>query len=937
MVNNSNLKMDKLNFSHFNVRSLCSNFVAFRDFVVDGQFDIFGLSETWLSEKIASSSLTIPDYNIIRSDRIGRGGGTTFYIKKCYKFQNLELPASESGLEQLWISIKINGKNICFGTLYRPPNVNLLGCLTDLENSISTFLPSYDMLVFGSDFNVDLLTNNNSKIVLMNFFEKYGLHQTVKVPTRITNSNSSLIDIIVTSCSDMITDTETLLMDDISDHCLVTCKVNVQRKTAGVRFSTFRDYKNFNLVEFDHDMYNMDFDKIFVLHEVDDIVNHFTKLVTYLFDKHAPYKKVRFTKPPAPWITTNIKFMMRLRNKALTKFKKHKTEAAWQDYKQLRNLVTSSLRNEKKAYLSYQFKTNPKEFWLTLRRLNIHPGMPSHHEDTGTADEFNEFFINSVPKLCIDDNTNTYLQTYMSSKFLDDSNLFNFLEVDEKSILRVVREIKSNAKGCDGIDKGMIDLILPHLLRHITFIINTCIKKNHFPAAWKIANIIPTAKNSNPVRLSDYRPISILPFLSKVLEKIMHKQLTDFVNVSKILPFTQSGFRSRHSTATALLKVSDDLFRICDKGDTGCLLLLDYSKAFDTLNHRILLEKLQYFGFSDCSLKLMACYLAGRQQRVFIRESPSTLLPVDRGVPQGSILGPLLFSIYTADFKTYLKNLSSHQYADDFQVYCSLSKDFKASESKINEDLRIIYDISHHHGLFLNPNKTQLIFVGKNSPDVSQKLNIVLDNIIITPAKNCKNLGVYFDSKLRFEKHVSYILQKSYCKLKTLYLYKDFLNRDVKLTLCKSLILPLVFYCDTVYWPALLNKDKQSLTKLVNSCLRYSFGTPKFDHVSPLYKESGWLGLEQYAFIHTCILVYKIEKFQEPHYLFDILVKAADLHDLNTRKRSSYVVPKHRTALFEKSFSYYASKCYNSLPPHIKSCSSIAGFRKSLVDFNLTL
>ena len=917
-----------LSFCHFNVRSLCSSFDEFSDYVVTEQLDIVGLSETWLNKGISTSALEIEGYKLIRKDRDQRGGGVGFYINNAYKFRVLDVSSFGDNIEQIWVSVKLGGKNVCVGSIYRPPNENIINCLGVLENTIISMLPNYDAVIFGSDFNVDCLSKQSGSLSLNNFLDKYGMHQIIMEPTRITNNSKTLLDIIVTSSLEYVRDPEVVRMDGVSDHCLVKCNIYCKRLQKTIKFRTCRDYSSFNYNAFLADMYGFNWDFLYTLGDVNEMVNFFTGAVNDLFDRHAPYKTSRITKSPAPWITPNIKYLMRLRNKAHSKYKKVKTAESWNEYKQLRNFVTMSVRNEKKAYLNHQFRVDPKGFWRTLKWLNINSVPDSNPGDVGTPNDFNRYFLNNIPPINNQHNDNIY--NYESSKF-HNTNTFRFLEVGSERVETIISELRSDAKGSDGLDRRNISLIVPHLIHHITFIINSCISAGKFPSQWKIANVLPIPKNNTPSELSHFRPISLLPVFSKILEKVVYEQLNNYFLQHQIIPSTQSGFRSQHSTTTALLKVTDDVMRSVDDGKCTCLLLLDYSKAFDTLDHTMLCTKLKYYGLDDLALGFLKDYLQERHQRVILGSNTSEILSLNRGVPQGSILGPLLFSLYTADFGSYLKYLQSHQYADDFQLYYSFNTDHvEEVEAHINQDLNIIYNISLAHNLLLNQSKTQLLLFGKNYSYLSDNLNIQINNIKIKASESCKNLGVHIDSKLRFRGHISYLLQTSYGKLRTLYLFKHFLTSEIKLRLCDSLILSLLSYCDVLYWPALLLEDRESLQRLQNGCLRFCYGLRKFDHVTQCYTDSGWLKLDLRFYLHICTLVFKIMKFKQPTYLLEKLVRGSDIHDRHTRHNYLFSVPRHKTALFQRSFNYNAVKYFNSLSDNIKNCSTIETFKKNL-------
>lgn len=927
------LSQTNFKFAHFNVRSLCSAFDLFSDFILEEGYDIIGLSETWLHAGILDSGISIPGYNILRTDRDRRGGGVAFYYKDSLKCKIITLPPGTSPLEQIWVSIKVQSKTIYLGSLYRPPDANLHSCINDLESVVTTFLPRCDCILFGGDINVDFsnILNNGYKVI-SKFLNKYGLHQLINTPTRVTMDSSSLLDVIVTSHQDFVKCHDVLRMDDISDHRLVNCTLKICKNRPVTYFKTYRDYSHFVFNVFLNDLFTVNWDYIYTLTDVDSMINFFNSNLINVFNTHAPVKTSRFTKSLKPWITDNIKLMIKLRKKALAKYKRIKTEASWNEYKELRNFITVAIRNEKRAYLQHKFRVDPSGFWKTLKTLNINSQSRPNPEDFGTSDNFNRFFIDSVPTTNITGNT-LVADNYVGKRHENIREQFQFSLVTEEQVQKIINNLKSNAKGSDQIDLKMLSLCTPYLTGYITFIINNCLSSATFPSIWKKANVIPIPKVDTPREINNFRPISILPTFSKILERIVGEQLTEFFRSYQILSPTQSGFRPLHSTSTALIKVTDDIYRACDLGQSSCLILLDFSKAFDTLDHNVLFTKLNFFGLGATSLNFLKSYLQGRSQRVMVGNSASEYLAIKNGVPQGSILSPLLFSIYTSDFAKFLKKCSSHQYADDSQIYYSFfPKDINYASLAINEDLEAISDYSKAHALVLNTSKTQMLIFGKQKDLLQNNLNfqIKIDKQILDSSESARNLGVILDCQLRFDKHISNLLQKGYGKLKTLYLHKDYLPTNIKLRLCDTLILSALSYADVVYWPALLERDRESVQKLQNNCLRFSYGARKYDHVTPLYVSSGWLRLSGRFSLHFATLVHKVILSGNPLYLRERLLHGFNIHRRNTRHNCRLAVPRHASAMFQRSFSFNASKIYNKIPEKIKSLLSIPAFKRAM-------
>lgn len=369
-------------------------------------------------------------------------------------------------------------------------------------------------------------------------------------------------------------------MRDVSDHCLVCAQLNLTKTRVPVSYRSYRDYSKFVFADFVNDLFNIDWNIFLSMGDVNDLVHFFNREVTGVFDLHAPWRTSRFTKAPAPWLTDNVRLMMSLRKKSLAKYKRLKTEAALGEYKQLRNFVTTAIRNEKRAYLNHKFRTDPGGFWKTLKNLNICKRSDTDFRLSGdnVCSLANNFFIDNVPTIPGDSN-NFIINEYKDKRHPKVVQTFNFIEVSDECIEEIISGIKSSAMGCDGIDLRMLSLIVPPLTPFLTFIINQSLKSSIFPTIWKKADIIPIPKNSMPTEMSHYRPVSILPTISKILERVMLKQLNLYIGSISLLPMTQSGFRAKHSTSTALL----------DQKKIYALVLLDYSKAFDTLDHSILL------------------------------------------------------------------------------------------------------------------------------------------------------------------------------------------------------------------------------------------------------------------------------------------------------------------------------------------------------------
>lgn len=475
---------------------------------------------------------------------------------------------------------------------------------------------------------------------------------------------------------------------------------------------------------------------------------------------------------------------------------------------------------------------------------------------------------------------------------------------------KALNEIKSRAMGADNISLTMMEFILPFVMDVIIKLINDSLQLGTFPSTWKTSIIKPLPKKPNPETYNDLRSIHVLPVLSKIIEKIVCKMLISYLNVQKILPKTQSGFRTNYSTCSALTKVANDLTSAIDKTKASCLVLLDYSKAFDLINHDMLLAKLHYFGLDNIFCNWFADYLSNRSQIVDVEGNRSTAVnAMAMGVPQGSILGPVLFSIYTSDLPSVIHNCNVHLYADDVQLTLSFDvADTNIALRHLNEDLNRISEWSCDLGMTLNANKSCVLFIG--NPRILNNLakfnfsTIHINNVEIPSKEYTKNLGVIFDSHLCFEQHVSNILRTCYIKLKTLFAFKYLLSEKVKYKLIESLILPMFDYCLPLYFSFLTRDYKNKLQMAQNSCMRFVYLTKKYEHITPVYNINHHLKIEhRYEYLFGVFLM-KIFTNKCPEYLYELFIPRSNLHNLNLRANVLFNIHPHNSTKFESSFSY---------------------------------
>lgn len=912
--------MRKLHTAFLNVRSLVPHYSDIKSILLQEKYDILGISETWLSQNIIDNQIQISNYRFIRVDRTTRGGGVGMYFRNDFNYEILNSHQTEY-LEQLWIKFKFNNISYIFGTIYRPPRGKFSEFLSQFEDSLAYFSMECEKIVCGGDFNLNLLDlSNRSAQDFVSCIETYNLQQIINTPTRVTATTNSLIDLILIHKDEKYYNCSTKNVPHVTDHMLVSCSFDTKIITENDKYLTVRNLKRIDrdiLVTF---LENTPFENIVNIRDINDKVLYFNTLLINIFDTLAPVKVIKVKRQKPVWLTDTINTMIDLRDRAFQRYKRTKNQHHWDYYKQLRNQTNIAIRNEKKAYLQFcADDNNSKVLWKRLKNLNIvnKPTVMPLPNFLNKPSDINKHFLHfSTNKQPTDPNL---INFYLNNTKINPHIKFEFVAVGTDEVKSQLYSIKSFALGSDLINVEMLWLCCPRILPFLTNIINSCLLEGIFPDAWKIARVMPFPKNNNVNSFNELRPISILPCLSKILEKIMNNQIKVFLEEHSILPPNQSGFRTGYSCATTLLSLTDDIIRSSDSGKSSVLVLLDYSKAFDTIGHDLLLAILNFVGFSSDAIGLIRNYLKNRLQYVETSEGQSSRQLVECGVPQGSILGPVLFTIYTTNFISCLEHVKAYFYADDTQVLYSFSSDDgPAAEVLLNEDLNNLMACSQRHGLLINPDKSSVMIFGRHKDQLRVYLNIRVAGKTIEFAECVKNLGIRIDTDLRFKQQIGYCLQKAYLSLKMLYPHRHLLSETLKIKLTDSLVLSHFNYCDVLYGPCLDKVDINRIDKVQKNCLRFIYGIRKFDPVSHKLKDARWLSMRDRRKIHSLTFFHNIIFNNCPPYLTNKITYRTDVHRLNLRFTGLISPPPHKTTLFKRCFTYNIYKLYNTIPTSMK-------------------
>ena len=498
---------------------------------------------------------------------------------------------------------------------------------------------------------------------------------------------------------------------------------------------------------------------------------------------------------------------------------------------------------------------------------------------------------------------------------------FYFRGVDQCDVVQAVLSVKSNAVGLDKVHPTFLKAVLPIVLPHITYIFNYILASSVFPASWKQARVVPVPKPSGGLR-----PIAVLPLLSKALEKIMHSQMTLFLDQHNMLNSYQSGFRKEHSCITALLDVIENIRSQIDANKVCVLTLLDHTKAFDSVEPVITCTKLStLFNFSASATELIKSYLTGRSQRVSVNNCLSEPLNVMKGVPQGSILGPLLFNMYINDLPDILQDCNIHIYADDIQVYmfCSTNS-IPQCISNLNSELNRILEWATINHLCINPQKSKCLLISKKSFSVSELDPPCIGGQDINFCDTAKNLGITFDRTLSWNIHISVVVGKVYGMLRLLWSTQDFTPFHIRLLLSKVYLIPTLLYGCEIFANA-DQASKQKLNVLFNNIARYIFKRHRYDHISEYSKKIFGYTFDNLINLRTLTTLHKIIFSHEPAYLYRHITFS------QSSRNNKIIIPRHRALLSERQFFVHSARLWNLLPIPTTLIQSTNLFKKTIV------
>ena len=935
----------KYHAMHLNIQSLPAKFERLKELICSlnecgTELDFIFLCETFLTDRV-TKLYNIPGYNMIYRNRINKQrGGVLIYILEKYKYsEDAKLSIFHEGeFESIFAEVEYNKCKLIIGEIYRVPNTNIDESLNKYE-TITELIKQYKHpIIIGTDQNFNYLKlNEYSKTKeLYNIFVTNGLVPTITKPTRITHNSATLIDNLYIPIHEIENAKSAILITDISDHfpVFVFCgKGIIPNKTK--KTFTYRPMNTDIEMHIKNRLINTSWDHIENLPSA-EAYNSFIKELQEIIQTEAPLKTVNLTSKAnnfEPWYTKGLrksaKTLNKLYKKKLGKPNDNNCATKYTLYRNLFNKIKRLAKRTHYEHLLVMHQRDTRKTWQILNTLiakenhksNITEYIQNNNILTSDPTEIANIFLEHFSKIGAKLANNIKPTSHKANNYLQQmttQSIF-FCPTDSHEILEIINKLK-NKTSCayDGISSKLLKAIKNEICHPISILVNKSLSEGVFPDELKLAKVVPIYKSKNKECIDNYRPISVLPAISKIYEKVVFKRLYSFLDRHNLISNSQYGFRPKHSTSDAITEFANHVCTAFENNEVGIGVFLDLSKAFDTIDHDILIYKLDCYGVRGKALEWFKSYLANRRMRTeYNGQKSETIQAITHGVPQGSILGPLLFIIYINDLPTVLEKSKAIMFADDTNIFHS-EKELTSLCKDINTDLSILSEWLCANKLSINLNKTVCIIFNKKTTKLPPRnIEIKMDNNKLEIKVSTKFLGVTIDNALNWHDHIMNVKGKINSSIYIINRVKHLLSIKHLTTLYYSLVHPHLQYGITL-WGGSHSSYVNKLITLQKKAIRLVNKVNYNDHTNPLFISSRILKLPDLYTLEIAKYMYKYSTKTLPAHLQTVFIAHSAFHQYNTRNRNNPQVPLTRSKAATNSLIHTGPLVWQKISPDIK-------------------
>lgn len=951
-----NLENCKINTSsnikifHQNVQSLGNKKLNIEAFISEKScnFDVMCITEHWLGnnelELYNLNNFTLMS-KFCRKNK--KHGGSCIFVKSTIEsipyteFENLNIEehfeASMIELPQLKLII------IC---IYRTPTSNIQVFMENLDIIIHNLLNKGKKVIIMGDLNVNFLVNNNISTKIQSFLNTYGLEAIVNVPTRIGNNSSSAVDQIILN-KDLWNYTFKVITTGFSDHDAQTLQLHIEHgnkinSSSSVTYKKGRSFKEENIQYLNYLLAKESWDSVFNHTSVNLAYEDFHKTFSYCYEIALPETKIKLLKHTKNWVTTGIRESGK-RLRFLSRILKNgNVSKTFKDYYLCyKKIYTNVIREAKKLHNDKFINSSgnkSKALWTVvknelgktnrqIKNMKIKSNDREICDPQKVANIFNDYYA-TIAETILDTNSSPQTKRDNITKNIDNCSSIFLNPTNESEIIEIINQCQNKkSSGIDGIPDFIIKRCCLNIVSPITFIVNLSLSTGCFPDRLKIAKVKPVYKKGSQEEVKNYRPISLLSVFSRIIEKVMHKRLVSFLTQHNIIVGNQHGFCKGKSTNTAIMNFLEKVYDCIDKAEMGIGLFLDLSKAFDLVDHTNMLEKLKSVGIRGVAHKWFSSYLKNRKQKVEISYQKNNEIInylseekyIGYGVPQGSVLGPILFLIYINDLESYISHGKPTFFADDTSIFIS-GNNINNIQLHIEQTINQLTEWFTRNRLIVNKEKTIAISFHHTQSKNSERPVVQYQNEILHYSGNTKFLGVWLDEHLKWSVHIHELVKK----LSKICFALRLLIRASSLESARTVYFAYfhsVLTYGVIFWGNSSNAIQ--IFKLQKRAIRAIVQVSQTTSCRPYFKTLRILPL-------PCIYIYEILNFVKSN--INRFPTNSDNHSYNTRNKNNIFIEPFNTTLYKNSFMHTGLQLYNSLPNYLKEIPTHKKFKTRLYD-----